>query len=93
MTTAQRKYVVCSKRGCKGWAWCSANARHCIQCGSRFKQRSESVSHADRTAGGGGGALDIRPNVHEPPPKPGRWRHSSRGPEPPPGLGRGGGRK
>eukprot|EP00959_Pyramimonas_sp_CCMP1952_P111056 2323363-Pyramimonas_sp.AAC.1 len=62
MAAAQRKYVVCSKRGCKGWAWCSANARHCIQCGNRFKQRSESASYADRPAGGGGGAQEDRPD-------------------------------
>eukprot|EP00959_Pyramimonas_sp_CCMP1952_P093928 1964901-Pyramimonas_sp.AAC.1 len=77
MPAQQKKYLVCSKRGCKGWAWCSTNSRHCMQCGSRFKQCGDHGPPA-RPQGGGGGSQDVRPDVEEEPAKPGRWRKGSR---------------
>eukprot|EP00959_Pyramimonas_sp_CCMP1952_P183965 3846517-Pyramimonas_sp.AAC.1 len=92
----QQKYVMCNRRGCKGWTWCSTGARHCDQCGGRFKSQQyvppggARGSAASNPGAAGGAGSSSQPPSPQPTDKPGRWRgrDRSRGPSHPPGLRR-----
>ena len=94
----KQKYITCSRRGCKGWTWDTGGAKHCDQCGVRFRQQQHQYEgtqpRGHRGVPSSHGVSTEQPPQQPPeeqPEKPGRWRSgrgSSRGPSFPPGLRR-----